>query len=708
MTQTPDPTERQNQQSLSTLLRAIFLSQGQFTPILVRCNYQTLRSQMWQNLQTALQKRTAEGSETPFVLHEVQLPRTLNSLFSTLLEALDNAPHPPQALAVFGLDRVQDIDSLLKATNQVRDEFSKHLPLPVLFWLTDDVLQKLTRFAPDFKSWAAASVKFDLALQASIILWWELTESLFQELYKAGAETFVANERFDLAPHCSLRRELEFARTDIHLARASLSSMSEATWQFILGRDAYARNQLDQALAYYQKSLQFWGRSHAGHKTNPFLGQQGIVFFHLGLCFLRQAQQHPAHRQQTLRQAQYYFQHSFDIVSVRNYQLYAVQLLVQIGEILQQLQDWPALEALGKQLLNYPTTQQFNTPRAKGYSFLAQVAFQKTEFKTAALYVHAALELQQQSPQHYADRIAAYRLQLARIQQQQHHPQAAIQCLELARQELLHRWSDPIVGQIQGKQKERLYVDILQALRSLYLSQRQYQKAFDLKQEQQLVEQYSGLRAFHGVYPAASQTVTLTAQLQNDPKSLHAHSALVASGRQKVVEDLIEALSRNERKLIVLHGLSGVGKTTLLRSSLLPTLRQRILSAREVLPIFQSNYRNWLEQFKLAIQASNAPSQAVEQVEDLIHYLKENARSNFLTVLVFDQFEEFFYLCSDAPQRQQFYTFLQDAIRLPFVKIILSLREDYLHTLLQLESQVDLAIINQNILDCHLRYRLQD
>ncbi|MDB9311767.1 hypothetical protein PN462_01540 [Spirulina sp. CS-785/01] len=710
MTQTPDPTERQNQQSLSTLLRAIVLSQGQFTPILVRCNYKTLQQQMWQSLRQQVNVHNGNNKNSPLTLQEVQLPRNCQSLLNALLEAIENAPQSPHVLAVFGLDQVQNLEELFKATNQVRDEFSKHLSLPVIFWLTEDILQKFTRFAPDFKSWAAASVKFDLALESSIILWWELTESLFQELYKAGAEAFVANERFDLAPHCSLRRELEFARNDIHLAKASLSPTSEATWQFILGRDAYAQNQLPEALSYYQQSLTLWSRRQGKEKTNPFLNQQGILFFHIGLCYLRQAQQHPAQRQQALTQAQQAFQRSFDIVSVKNYQLFAVQLLVHIGDILQQLQNWPALERVATRLTQYPTTSAFNASRAKGYSFLAQVALQKSQLKTASLYVHGALELQQQSPQHYPDSIAAYRLQLARIQQQQQQHQGAIESLELARQELLHCWSDPIVSRLDTKQKERLYVDILQALRSLYFEQRQYQTAFDLKQEQQLVEQYSGLRAFHGVYPAAAQTLTLTTQLENDPKSLHAHSALMASGRQKVVEELIEALSRNERKLIVLHGLSGVGKTTLLRSSLLPTLRQRILSAREVFPIFQSHYRNWLEQFKYAIQAAVPPYSPgnLETVDDLILYLKRNAQENFLTVLVFDQFEEFFCFCTDSNQRQQFYEFLQAALRLPFVKLILSLREDYLHSLLQLETQVDLAIINQNILDRHLRYRLQD
>ena len=54
------------------------------------------------------------------------------------------------------------------STNQVRDEFRKNFTCPVILWVTDDIVTKMIRLAPDFKSWAAATIKFELAVDELI------------------------------------------------------------------------------------------------------------------------------------------------------------------------------------------------------------------------------------------------------------------------------------------------------------------------------------------------------------------------------------------------------------------------------------------------------------------------------------------------------------------------------------------------------------
>ncbi|MHC5732047.1 MAG: hypothetical protein ACYTXY_49885, partial [Nostoc sp.] len=56
--------------------------------------------------------------------------------------------------------------------------------------------------------------------------------------------------------------------------------------------------------------------------------------------------------------------------------------------------------------------------------------------------------------------------------------------------------------------------------------------------------------------------------------------------------------------------------------------------------------------------------------------------------------------------RRAFYEFLRVCLDIPFVKIILSLREDYLHYLLELDRLFNLTAINNNILDKNIRYHL--
>jgi hypothetical protein len=60
---------------------------------------------------------------------------------------------------VFSLESISDLKTVLKSSNYIREEFSKHFPFPLLLWVNDEVLKKLLRLAPDLESWAT-SVEF--------------------------------------------------------------------------------------------------------------------------------------------------------------------------------------------------------------------------------------------------------------------------------------------------------------------------------------------------------------------------------------------------------------------------------------------------------------------------------------------------------------------------------------------------------------------
>ncbi|HYX16592.1 MAG TPA: hypothetical protein VE944_19935 [Nostoc sp.] len=63
----------------------------------------------------------------------------------------------------------------------------------------------------------------------------------------------------------------------------------------------------------------------------------------------------------------------------------------------------------------------------------------------------------------------------------------------------------------------------------------------------------------------------------------------------------------------------------------------------------------------------------------LISKLKENEQRNLRTVLIFDQFEEFFFVYTEPAQSKQFFEFLGECLNVLSVKVILSLRVDYIH-----------------------------
>lgn len=149
-----DLTENNNR-SLKRLERAIALSQGQFSLILVCCNYSLLRLQVVKQLE--------EISSVP--IETLILHPSVKTLFTTIHTSIEQLP---PALMVFGLESVVAIDQLLSATNLVRDEFRKQFPFPVIVWINDDILQKLVRLAPDFHSWAAPPIRFEVPKHQSI------------------------------------------------------------------------------------------------------------------------------------------------------------------------------------------------------------------------------------------------------------------------------------------------------------------------------------------------------------------------------------------------------------------------------------------------------------------------------------------------------------------------------------------------------------
>lgn len=137
-----------NQRSLKRLHRAISLSQGQFSLIVACCNNQALRQQMAQKLEDLFSGQ----------IQELVLNPSFQKLYTTIQANCQECQ--PQALMIFGLESIEKVDPLLVSTNLVRNEFGKKFSFPVVLWVNDETLCKLVRLAPDFKSWAASTIRF--------------------------------------------------------------------------------------------------------------------------------------------------------------------------------------------------------------------------------------------------------------------------------------------------------------------------------------------------------------------------------------------------------------------------------------------------------------------------------------------------------------------------------------------------------------------
>jgi WD40 repeat protein len=714
---------KENQHTLQRLIRAIALSEGQFALILVRCNYRQLREQTLENIRSI---------SKDINIREIVLNPSTTSLHSTIVSelSLDNpavlTDTLPSAVMVFGMESVIDLENLLTGINQARDIYAATFPFPVVLWLQDEVASLLSRLAPDFKSWAATTIKFEMAKSDLIALIHQEAESLFAKVLEAGAETFLSNASLDLDPKSQHRHEIESARNDLlRLHGVQLTPGLEASLEFVLGRDKYANDQINGALVNYQRSLALWQQETnrvAGweihHPSLPSsLLKQAIVLFHLGLCYHRMADLYHNTNSSYCQHALLWFKQCLEILEEVQREDLVAKFILPACEMLQRLQAWDELKELAQKSLNLH--KNYGTPAqvAQNYGFLANVAASESNWVLAHELANTALSISEEVIQislrdafRRRRQESWYLLLLARTQRHLGEWEEAINNLEWAR----------VVCEPQHQPS--LYLEILEELRSLYFFERHdYTEAFKLKQEKIKIEHQYGFRAFIGAGQLQPQRSRINPALEPQkipfiPEGVA--QEISASGRQQDVNRLIERITRADYKLTVIYGPSGVGKSSILKAGLVPALMGKAIGERIPIPVVLSVYTDWITVLSSIVNQALAHTGISVNLNStptmLLEKIRLAAESNYTIIIILDQFEEFFFVSNAPAQRIEFYKFFSECLNISFVKIILSLREDYLHYLLEFErlSQknstgvYDVGIINKNILDKDIRYYL--
>ncbi len=753
-----------NERSLARLVRAIALSKGQFSLVLVRCNSTQLKQQILQHLQ----------QHGDVKAQQLLLSNPIESLYTAIAEKVKTCS--PTSLSILGLESLQNLNQVLSSTNQVRDEFRKQFNFPIILWITDDVAIKLIRLAPDFKSWAAATIKFELATR-DLLAYLKLQGNTLFALAELKIKEWQSNPYPTLKPSDSLsfssdfaigssrRRELELHWKDLKNRGYELEPALEACRQFIVSQDYDAKDQSEIARQYYQQSLAFLqhesrlrgvalcesGSSASGsvasccHLPNLskhqqcLIERQGIVLFHIALTYRIQATRNPSLATSLLQEAQTNFQQSQEIFQQAGRLDLVAGVLSHLGEILQRLHQWEPLERLALEGVKMHITYGMPRQLAQDYMFMAEAALKQANWRRAHELTKLALAILPESEPPGSR--GQYLLLLARCYQYQGQWQQALDQLNLA------------CFQTEPKYNPQLYLEILTELRTIYYQLGHYRQAFRIKKKQREVEHQYGFRAFIGAARLQPPKQAINPSSTQGEKTVTIAEEMMASCRQQDIQNLIQRLSRDDHKLIIIHGRSGVGKSSLVNAGLVPALKNTSLAARNCLPVIVQGYTNWIRDLERSLAQSlltdecysssksslkelwyqvvaNPYQQKLEEAlittqtkayqdylsEDLIlnpsafvlQQLHQNAEQNLLTVLIFDQFEEFFFVSSHPKKRKIFYEFLQIVLNLPFVKVVLSLREDYLHYLLECDDLINLEAINNNILDKKIRYHLRD
>ncbi|WP_407892402.1 AAA family ATPase, partial [Scytonema sp. NUACC26] len=737
----------QNERSLVTLIRAIARSQGRFSLILVRCNYVHLQEQILEQLR--------QNSQLQIL--EITLDKSATNLYLIIQAHLaKDKSSVTDAIMVLGLQSVTAIDDLLISINRVRDDFPQSLSFPVVIWINDLVLQKFVKLAPDFYTYAGVPIKFAISTSELIQVLQKKADGLFAKILETGGDRFLDNTALNIGMDAA---EIESALEELHSQGYSEPEL-EASQQFISGRDAYSKSQMERSRQLYEQSLAFWEQSPSCRGampcapttpatstapiTNPqspvpyplspipYPLRQACVLFHLGLWWRRYAVLHRAEYEAACRQAESYYHRCVQILQQANRPDLVAQFINPWGEVLQQLARWDELKSVANTAIELHTTYPNTLRLANAYASLAEVALGKSHWEDTQQYATIALEaiaqLANEHPEIKRHYQSWYQFLISQAQYHQNQVPETLHNLETAKEGCKPDYNP------------QLYIRILNALCEIHYEQHRYLEAFELKQEKRSIEQQYGFRAFIGAGRLQSQRQVIhpalitvgSTELYGDVGTTSQQGTIaqeiVTSGREEDVKQLIQRISRDDQKLVVIYGPSGVGKSSLLTAGLVPALQNiPAIDSRIPLPVIVRFYSDWQQELSKVLrnttdnQVQSNPKSEIQNLKsnliqnpkskiqnhEVLQQLRQNATRNFLTILIFDQFEEFFFNCSQPSQRKEFWQFLKlalDSLDIPYVKVILSLREDYLHYLLECDRITNLEVTKNDILNKGIRY----
>lgn len=700
-----------NQKSLQQLLRTIRLSQGDFSLILVRCNSAILRENIQQELR----------AKTSIPLRELTLEPSTLTLLTTLIETLGQ--EHPQAVIVSGLEFVLEIDKFLITAKRNIEEFNQ-FSCPLILWVTDTILQKMIRLAPDFHN-RSTSVEFLIETETLVQLIHSTVEDVFTKVLESRESLFLENEAFNLERGSSHWIELQSARKELEKRGVKLSLELEAGLEFVLGR--VADHTTEESRQSYERSLELWRQSNN-------LEKQGHLLFYLGSWWLNYAIRHRAEYQSACQTAKTYLQQSLQVLKAANRLDLIARYINFLCEILQRLEEWEELEELvaTSPLINALKLHRiYQDPfrKARAYGFLAEVELAKASQKTRTFSWNCAKA--KRSKRFALKALEQFSIAENNLENSDHSKPNFFEIEQSFHRgwyffslgkshKFLEEYPASIDSLLLAKSTTRpdydpeLYIGILSHLRESYFQKKDYLSAFKIKQEQQAIESQFGWRAFIGASQLCpqQQVANLTQPLIKSPGKIALE--LTASQRKQDLDYLIERMKRSDHKLTIIHGQSGVGKSSILKAGLIPAVQNKVIDSRLILPVLQQVYTNWVQElgqclrnaFKetLNLDLSSSPLHSIQSIFD---QLQHNSEQNITTLLIFDQFEELFFVLNKPSKRRYFYNFLKTCLDFADVKVILSLREDYLHYLLECNNRViNLDIVDNNILDERILYYL--
>jgi WD40 repeat protein/ABC-type dipeptide/oligopeptide/nickel transport system ATPase subunit len=682
-----------NRDALRRLTRIVTRSQG-FSLSIALSNYRILQERVLHDLRSQLAENGLPDTAIAILNIEPDA-KTLLAPIQELMGEVYQLPteQKPKVLMVLGLDAVTEIEAVLKSANRVREEFANCLEFPMILWLNDRTQDILTREASDLANWTTAgAIEFQLETEELQALVQTSTEAMFDRFIEIDKRESSLHDEISTS---SQQFELMSAIAELEEQQVAIAPELRANLDFAFGCIAFTDKEITQAQEFFQKSLAIFAERDRL--------KQAICLLQLGMCEFNLAFSDRYNKKPFYETSQKYFAESINLFRrLERWDLVAAYINF-LTATMEEVQG-EGLESLAHEALALHHTYPNQLREAHDHAMLASIKLREKDHQSAKEFAESALALYHEgealklSNLSFSKRYGygKYEIWLARALEGLGDRQGAIRRLEVVKASWNHQYD------------AQIYVAVLEELRSLYTSAELYLEAFETKQHQRSVEQQYGLRAFIGAG-------TLNPKREGNNPDPYTNVApppdeiaqeIEASGRMPDVEKLVDRIGQARFPLTVVHGDSGAGKSSILSGGVIPALRLReSFDGRRVLVLAVKTYKDWSSEIRRQLQ-DYFPDR--DRDIDPIHHFKRNIDENYLTVLIFDQFEDFFFKKEDFRDRLPFYKFLKACLHTDFVRVVLSLREDYLHYLLECDRAVDLEKVENDILGKQVRYYLGD
>ncbi|MGM0455082.1 MAG: AAA family ATPase [Cyanobacteriota bacterium] len=583
-----------------------------------------------------------------FSLLTADLPVETQNLAQVIERAMDG--ETAEGIQLRGMTQLADLRGFLAKANQMRDQLRHKFAFPIVLWLDETGLREMLEVANDLESWTTSKRFLPSAedIQANL----ELNVQQFLSRLQGGSD------RQWLGRDCLLgenqQREIEQACQKLAQLGEPLSADLAADLALIQGRQALEAGEWDQAAAHFKQS-----QSHWQAYLNPLPEGDREACRN---CNRPTAAEPPEGEDSKTPQTPHL---RLAVIGVH-------QALNQV--LAAKEHEGKSVDLAAVQEPLHRSYEQFLAADAPQFA-------QKLQESSLMQLIQALRE--------------------AEVAEAKGDIHGAIAPLVRASQQFV--FALPHLG-LRG----------LEQLQRLYFTSQDYRNAFKIAQQQHQLERYCGKRAFIGAN-------RLEEMPQQQSTSSWRSPEIEQSGRAEDVKHLLNRLHERQNKLLVVHGESGVGKSSLVNAGLLPILREQVFEGgRGGVPIVLRVYENWSEQLTEVIEQEGqkhfcrldkredgtsplAVSQAI---------LVELEKHHHQVILVFDQFEEFFFANPNPKDHHQFFNFLgtlcSNILELGALKVILSLRTDYIHRLLVCNRISTMACISQNILDKTVLYELNN